>query len=59
MTDLLLLCPPGGVILDPFMGSGTTGEAALRGGYGFVGVESVPEIFRTAVERIGLVAEGG
>lgn len=34
-----LICPPGGVVLDPFAGSGTTGVAALRGGWSFVGCE--------------------
>jgi DNA modification methylase len=34
-----LVCPPGGVVLDPFAGSGSTGVAALRCGRGFVGVE--------------------
>lgn len=32
-------CPPGGIILDPFMGSGTTAEAAKRTGRNFVGFE--------------------
>jgi site-specific DNA-methyltransferase (adenine-specific) len=32
-------CPPGGVVLDPFMGSGTTAEAAMRTGRDFVGFE--------------------
>ena len=34
-----LVTPPGGVVLDPFMGSGTTGQAALEGNFGFVGIE--------------------
>lgn len=34
-----LVTPPGGVVLDPFAGSGTTGVAAIRGGFSFVGVE--------------------
>jgi site-specific DNA-methyltransferase (adenine-specific) len=32
-------CPPGGVVLDPFMGSGTTALAAKRCGRNFVGFE--------------------
>jgi len=32
-------CPPGGVVLDPFMGSGTTAAAAKRCGRHFVGFE--------------------
>lgn len=34
-----LVCPPGGVVLDPFCGSGTTGVAAVEEGMGFVGVD--------------------
>lgn len=34
-----LVTPPGGVVLDPFMGSGSTGKAAMLGGYRFIGVE--------------------
>lgn len=34
-----LVTPPGGVVLDPFMGSGTTGIAAVREGFAFVGIE--------------------
>ena len=32
-------CPPGGAVLDPFMGSGTTGQAALEAGRSFIGIE--------------------
>jgi len=34
-----LVTPPGGTVLDPFMGSGSTGKAALKEGFGFVGIE--------------------
>lgn len=34
-----LTCPPGGVVLDPFTGSGSTGAAAVLEGRQFVGVE--------------------
>ena len=37
-------CPPGGVVLDPFMGSGTTAVAARRCGRQFVGFELIPSI---------------
>lgn len=40
------------IILDPFMGSGTTGEAALRNGRKFIGVEISPEYFEISKERI-------
>lgn len=42
--------PP--VILDPFMGSGTTGVACVRQGCAFVGIEIEPEYFATACERL-------
>jgi site-specific DNA-methyltransferase (adenine-specific)/modification methylase len=41
-----------GPIVDPFMGSGTTGVAALRHGRQFVGVEIDPDYFEIACERI-------
>lgn len=34
-----LVTPPGGIMLDPFMGSGTTGKAAAREGFKFIGIE--------------------
>lgn len=44
--------PTGGTILDPFMGSGTTGVAAVRLGRRFVGIEIEPRYFDIAVKRI-------
>jgi site-specific DNA-methyltransferase (adenine-specific) len=38
-----LVTPPGGMVLDPFTGSGSTGKAALLDGFGFVGVELTAE----------------
>ena len=46
------MTPVGGTVLDPFMGSGTTGVAALRLGRKFVGVEINPDFFRIACERM-------
>ena len=43
---------PRDVILDPFMGSGTTGVAAMRTGRKFIGIELEPEYFNIAAERI-------
>ena len=40
------------VILDPFMGSGTTGVAAMRTGRRFIGIELDPDYFRIAEQRI-------
>lgn len=43
---------PGQLILDPFMGSGTTGVAAVKGGRRFIGVEIDEKYFDVAVKRI-------
>lgn len=56
-TDLMrylcrLITPPNGVILDPFMGSGSTGKAALLEGFSFIGCELSPEYFEIAKARI-------
>jgi site-specific DNA-methyltransferase (adenine-specific) len=47
-----LVTPPGGVVLDPFMGSGTTGVAAVREGVRFIGCEREPDYLRIAEARI-------
>jgi site-specific DNA-methyltransferase (adenine-specific) len=47
-----LVTPPGGTVLDPFMGSGTTGVAALRLECAFIGCEREPEYFETAKARL-------
>ena len=44
--------PDGGTVLDPYMGSGTTGVAAVNTGRKFIGVEMVREYFDSACERI-------
>ena len=46
------LVPAGGVVVDPFLGGGTTGVAAKRLGRQFVGMEIDPVAFTTAQERI-------
>lgn len=51
------VCPLGGTVLDPYMGSGTTGEAALLEGRGFVGIETVAHFAEVAKRRI-LAAAG-
>jgi site-specific DNA-methyltransferase (adenine-specific) len=56
-TDLMaylirLVTKKGGVVLDPFMGSGSTGKAAIRGGFDFVGIEREKEYFEIADARI-------
>ena len=44
--------PPRGTILDPFMGSGTTGVAAVQMGRRFIGIEREPKYFDVACRRI-------
>lgn len=44
--------PAGATVLDPYMGSGTTGIAALNSGHKFIGVEIEPKYFDIACERI-------
>jgi site-specific DNA-methyltransferase (adenine-specific) len=46
-----LVCPPGGIVLDPFMGSGTTGVACREEGFNFIGIERESESYETAVKR--------
>ena len=43
---------PEGTILDPFMGSGTTGVACIRTGRRFIGIEKEPKYFEIALKRI-------
>jgi|TARA_Y100000310_G_scaffold141109_1_gene140521 site-specific DNA-methyltransferase (adenine-specific) len=47
-----LVTPPGGVVLDPFLGSGTTGVAALLEGFDFIGIEREPDYMRIAEARV-------
>lgn len=49
---ILAGCPPNGVVLDPFMGSGTTGIVAARLSRHFVGVELNPEYQQMSLRRI-------
>ena len=61
-TDLMrylcrLVTPPGGRVLDPFMGSGSTGKAALLEGYRFIGIERDDAYFAIAKTRVAAEAE--
>jgi DNA modification methylase len=49
-----LVTPPGGVVLDPFMGSGSTGKAAVLEGFRFIGIEREAEYLEIARGRIQL-----
>lgn len=56
-TDLMrylcrLVTPPGGTVLDPFMGSGSTGKAAVLEGFSFIGIEREAEYVEIAKARI-------
>jgi site-specific DNA-methyltransferase (adenine-specific) len=56
-TDLMrylcrLVTPPSGIVLDPFMGSGSTGKAAMLEGFAFVGIEREAEYIEIAKARI-------
>lgn len=52
-----LVTPPVGVVLDPFMGSGTTGMAAVMEGFAFIGVEQDAEYIEIARRRIAWAQE--
>jgi DNA modification methylase len=63
-TDLMrylcrLVTPPGGVVLDPFMGSGSTGKAAMLEGLGFIGIEREAQYHAIAEQRISRAAAAG
>lgn len=47
-----LTCPPGGTILDPFNGSGSTGVAAIRNGWDYIGIDSVEEYIHMSRKRL-------
>ena len=56
-TDLMrylvrLVTPQGGVVLDPFMGSGSTGKACVYEGFDFIGIEQSAEYIEIAQARI-------
>ncbi len=61
-TDLMrylcrLVTPPGGTVLDPFMGSGSTGKATVREGFNFIGIEREAEYLEIAKARIAAVRD--
>lgn len=62
-TDLMrylcrLVTPPGGLILDPFLGSGSTGKAAVLEGFRFVGIEREATYLDIAERRIATAVFG-
>ena len=63
-TDLMrylcrLVTPPGGIVLDPFMGSGSTGKAAALEGFKFIGIEKTVSDCQIAEKRIGRATAQG
>jgi site-specific DNA-methyltransferase (adenine-specific) len=59
-TDLMrylvrLITPPNGTVLDPFMGSGSTGKAAILEGFDFIGIEQNAAYIEIARARIAYV----
>ena len=52
-----MITPPGGTVLDPFMGSGSTGIAAKECGFMFVGIEKQQDYFEIAKKRVEAACE--
>ena len=50
-----MVTPKGGIVLDPFMGSGTTGIACRKLNYGFIGIELEPDYITIAKARINSI----
>ena len=50
-----LITPKNGTVLDPFMGSGSTGKAAVLEGFDFIGIEQGAEYFKIAEARINFI----
>ena len=53
-----LITPPGGKVLDPFMGSGSTGVAALAEGFEFIGIDQSEEYVAIAERRLDKAGTG-
>ncbi|ARN25464.1 TPA: DNA-methyltransferase [Klebsiella pneumoniae] len=47
-----LITPPGGTVLDPWMGSGSTGRSAIEEGFNFIGIDLNPDYVTIASARI-------
>jgi site-specific DNA-methyltransferase (adenine-specific) len=47
-----LITPPGGTVLDPFNGSGSTGKAAVLEGFNYIGIELSPQYVAITEARI-------
>ena len=49
-----LVTPPGGTILDPFSGSASTGVAAIRNGWNYIGIDAVEEYVEMSARRLAV-----
>lgn len=52
MTPIAATCPPGGIVLDPFVGTGTTVLAAVQQGRRAIGVDTAPSYIQLAKDRV-------
>jgi site-specific DNA-methyltransferase (adenine-specific) len=52
MEEIVRIAPVGGTVLDPFMGSGTTGAACMAQNRPFIGIELEPKYFDIACEKL-------
>lgn len=59
MRDIVHICEPGGCILDPFAGAGTTVLAAVQEGYEAVGIEKTDAYYKLGSDRVKFALEAG
>ena len=57
MKDVVQICEPGGRILDPFAGAGTTILAAVEEGYEAVGIEVTDAYYKLGTDRVRFALE--
>jgi site-specific DNA-methyltransferase (adenine-specific) len=50
-----LITPPNGIVLDPFAGSGTTGQAAILEGFNVIMIEKDPEYYQDILNRMSYI----
>ncbi len=59
MKDVIQICEPGGLILDPFAGAGTTILAAAESGFQAVGIEVTDSYYKLGSDRVRIALEAG
>ena len=57
MKDVVRICEPGGLILDPFAGAGTTVLASVLEGYRAVGIEVTEAYYQVGCERMAMIEQ--